>query len=101
MKTGKALVDIVAKDGLEWMKVSLITNHRMLMDKAREGWVGSSSEDSDEEGSDAGSGTKKEEDDPDSGIPIVKMSEALVQAAKEVRIRTKNPQVRLLPPVAT
>lgn len=93
IRKGKALVDVVTKDGLEWIKVSLITNHRMLMDKAREGWAGDSS--SDDEDEDSGSGS---DDDPDSGIPIVRMSEALAHAAETVRIRTRNPLVRLILP---
>ncbi|KAF2156572.1 hypothetical protein K461DRAFT_272622 [Myriangium duriaei CBS 260.36] len=93
VKAGKALVDIVARDGMEWIKVSLITNHRMLMDKAREGWSAYSSDEDD--GSD---GASVDSDDPDSNIPVVKMSEALLEASMEVRIRTKHPQVRLLLP---
>ncbi|GAM89052.1 hypothetical protein ANO11243_070860 [Dothideomycetidae sp. 11243] len=92
VKSGKALVDVVAGNGLEWIKVSLISNHRMLMDKAREGWGGDSSED---DCSDAESTTS---DDPDSGIPLVKMSEALLEAAKEIRIRAQHPHIRLLLP---
>lgn len=86
VRAGKALVDVVTRDGLEWIKVSLVTNHRMLMDKAREGWGGSSDEDSDAS------------DDADSGIPLVRMAESLAEAAKEVRIRTKHPRIRLLLP---
>ncbi|PSK42856.1 UPF0415 protein [Elsinoe australis] len=94
VKTGKALVDVVAADGLEWIKVSLVTNHRMIMDKAREGWVEDSSDedDSDEEN------IKSPADDPDGDIPIVKMGEAMLQASKEVRIRTKYPTVRMILP---
>ena len=86
VRAGKALVDIVTNDGLEWIKVSLVTNHRMLMDKAREGWGGSSDEDSDAS------------DDANSGIPLVRMAESLAEAAKEVRIRTRHPHIRLLLP---
>jgi len=86
VRAGKALVDIVTSDGLEWIKVSLVTNHRMLMDKAREGWGGSSDEDSDAS------------DDANSGIPLVRMAESLAEASKEVRIRTKHPRIRLLLP---
>lgn len=95
VKVGKSLVDVVAKDGSEWIKVSLITNHRMLMDKAREGWGGYSSDEESDSGSDVGSVAS---DDPDGAIPVVKMSMALLEASKEVRIRTKNPTVRLILP---
>ena len=94
-RKGKALVDVVAKDGLEWIKVSLVTNHRMLMEKAKEGWGnGSSSEDEDDTGSEGtldGQGA-------DDGIPIVRMTQGLVHAAGMIRIRTRHPQIRLVLP---
>ncbi|KAG8632148.1 hypothetical protein KVT40_001288 [Elsinoe batatas] len=94
VKPGKALVDVVSKEGLEWIKVSLVTNHRMIMDKAREGWAGDSSEEDDSDSD----GSAKSADDPDASIPVVKMGEAMLAAAKEVRIRTKHPRVRMVLP---
>ena len=88
VRKGRALVDVVTGDGLEWIKVSLVTNHRMLMDKAREGWGGDSSDESEQE----------DTDDPDSGIPIVRVTSSLVEAARTVRIRTKHPRIRIILP---
>ncbi|KAF4551130.1 Hypothetical protein D9617_14g075860 [Elsinoe fawcettii] len=94
VKSGKALVDVVAREGLEWIKVSLVTNHRLIMDKAREGWAEDSSED---EGSDSDASATSA-GDPDASIPVVKVGEAMLAASKEVRIKTKTPHVRMVLP---
>ncbi|KAK8219919.1 hypothetical protein M8818_000334 [Zalaria obscura] len=86
-----ALVDVVTRDGLEWIKVSLITNNRLLHDMAKQGWeVGDSSS---EEGDSAGN-----EDDDEYDIPLVKMAKDLLRAAEGVRIRTRHPQICLILP---
>lgn len=94
-----ALVDIVAKDGLEWTKVSLITNNRLLFDKAKQGWEDepSSSEDS---SSDNEQDTKSNASsaDGDSQIPLVRMTTDLLHAARTIKIRTKHPRVTLILP---
>ncbi|PNS17616.1 UPF0415 protein [Sphaceloma murrayae] len=96
VKTGKALIDVVADNGLEWIKVSLVTNHRMIMDKAREGWAeGDSSSEEDHSDED---GIKLPSDDPDGDIPIVKIGESMLEASRETRIRTKYPTVRMILP---
>jgi DNA/RNA-binding domain of Phe-tRNA-synthetase-like protein len=94
-------VDVVAGDGLEWFKVSLLSNNRLLFDKAKLGWEDASSseeeEDDDEEAEKKEEfGSKKEEDDND--VPLVKMTKDLVRAAKEVKIRTRSPRITLVLP---
>lgn len=93
-RKSKTYVDVVAKDGLEWIKVSLITNHRIMMDKAREGWCAQDS-DSDAESKD---GSDDSHDDVDDGIPIVRIAESLAEAAKLVRLKTRHPHIRLMLP---
>jgi hypothetical protein len=100
-KQNSALVDVVAGDGLEWFKVSLLSNNRLLFDKAKLGWEDASSseeeEDDDEEAEKKEEfGSKKEEDDND--VPLVKMTKDLVRAAKEVKIRTRSPRITLVLP---
>jgi hypothetical protein len=99
-KQNSALVDVVAGDGLEWFKVSLLTNNRLLFDKAKLGWEDASSseeeEDSEDEGKKEEFGSKKEDDDND--VPLVKMTKDLVRAAKEVKIRTNSPTITLVLP---
>jgi hypothetical protein len=99
-KQNSALVDVVAGDGLEWFKVSLLTNNRLLFDKAKLGWEDASSseeeEDSENEDKRGELGSKKEDDDND--VPLVKMTKDLVRAAKEVKIRTNSPKITLVLP---
>lgn len=100
-KQNSALVDVVAGDGLQWFKVSLLTNNRLLFDKAKLGWEDASSsedEDSDEEAEPKQEfGSKKDEAD-DNDVPLVKMTKDLVRAAKEVKIRTRSPKITLVLP---
>jgi hypothetical protein len=72
-------VDIVARNGLEWVKVSTITERRMIFDLAKSGWV---------EGD-----TSDDEDDFDSD-GLLKVVGSLVQVAKSVRMKYRNPTVR-------
>ncbi|KAH0040315.1 hypothetical protein KCU78_g1161, partial [Aureobasidium melanogenum] len=98
-KQNSALVDVVAGDGLEWFKVSLLTNNRLLFDKAKLGWedASSSEEDEDEDIHGQQDAKEKEKDDKDD-VPLVKMTKDLVRAAKEVRIRTRSPKITLVLP---
>lgn len=100
-KQNSALVDVVAGDGLEWFKVSLLTNNRLLFDKAKLGWEDASSteeeDDSGDEDKKEEMGSKKEEAD-DNDVPLVKMTKDLVRAAKEVKIRTNSPRITLVLP---
>jgi hypothetical protein len=102
-KQNSALVDVVAGDGLEWFKVSLLSNNRLLFDKAKLGWEDASSSEEEEDDDDDEQektkeefGSKKEEDDND--VPLVKMTKDLVRAAKEVKIRTRSPRITLVLP---
>lgn len=104
-KKQSALVDIVGKNGLEWTKVSLITNTRLLFDKAKQGWeeVSSSEDDDDDDNEEYGvkvgekiKNGKEEEDDND--VPLVRMAKDLFKAANVVRIRTNHPRIRLVLP---
>ncbi|KAK6004867.1 hypothetical protein QM012_007646 [Aureobasidium pullulans] len=99
-KQNSALVDVVAGDGLEWFKVSLLTNNRLLFDKAKLGWedASSSEEEEDEDEDGVGKEKEKEKDDDQDDVPLVKMTKDLVRAAKEVKIRTKSPKITLVLP---
>ena len=46
-----ALVDIVAQDGEQWIKVSTVTEKRLLFELAKQGWEFSGSSDDENEGS--------------------------------------------------
>ena len=83
-------IDIVSDSGLTWTKVSTITERRLVMEMAKNGWNwgGSDSEDEDLDTS------TKEDDDMD--IPIVKMAITLANLAKESRIRYRTPHVHFV-----
>lgn len=100
-KQNSALVDVVAGDGLQWFKVSLLTNNRLLFDKAKLGWEDASSsedEESDEEAETKQEVENKKEEADDNDVPLVKMTKDLVRAAKEVKIRTRSPKITLVLP---
>jgi hypothetical protein len=80
------MVDIVAQDGLEWVKVSTITSRRLVLDMAKAGWDW---DDSSDEEYDALS-------DDDDSEGILKQAEALIKAAKATRVRYCQPKVRML-----
>jgi hypothetical protein len=87
-----AIVDIVADDGAEWIKVSTVTERRLLWDLARQGWNpaddSSDSEDAaSRQNSDSGS---------DSEVGIVRMAQALYTASRHIRVRYKHPRVHLV-----
>lgn len=88
------LVDVVAENGLEWIKVSTITERRLLFEMAKEGWE-----------TYAGSGDEEEMGDDDSDqlertgkLELVRVAEDLKHAAQEVRVRFQHPRVRFVLP---
>lgn len=90
-KNAAVTVDAITDDGLTWIKVSLVTNTRLLFDLAKQGWH---SDGSDEEDGDVVFGA--DEDDLD--VPLVKNAKDLCQAAKSYRARTRIPAVHLILP---
>lgn len=80
-----AWVDIVAQDGSEWIKVSTLTEKRILFDLAKAGW----DEDSSADDQDGG------EDEPEG---LLKQAEALAKTARATRIRYRHPKVRIVLP---
>lgn len=92
-KKGKtsALVDIVAADGMEWIRVSTTSEKRLLFDLAKLGWQNDS--DSDEEMDDAPPVNWEDEDDDDQ-VEIVKNARELARAARANPMRGHAPKVR-------
>jgi hypothetical protein len=81
------LVDIVAQDGSEWVKVSTLTEKRLLFDMAKAGWVDDSSSE--------GSGDEDRDDEPEG---LLKQAEALIKASKATRVLYRHPKVRIVLP---
>ncbi len=98
-KTAKysVLVDIIAEDGLEWIKVSTVTENRLLHELAKEGWNMDDSESDSETRSGDGYGNS----DNEPGLQLVKAARDLTQATKSFRIRCRHPKVRIILPRLT
>ena len=98
----RALVDIVADDGEEWIKVSSVTKRRLLFDVAKEGW-GRFGEDA---ASPPSSPSSEQPPPPRDGdvqadlpeIPLLLAARALTTAARANRTRGIIPRVRLALP---
>jgi hypothetical protein len=83
------VVSIVAKSGLEWIKVSSITEKRIIWDLTKSGWVADSSSEESED---------IEEDNDDESEGLLKQVEALVKACQATRVRYQHPKIRLVLP---
>ena len=98
-------MDIVAQDGAEWVKVSTITETRLLFELAKAGWeCADSADDSGEEDEKwcsldgAHAGRENGKDDDDGRVELVKLAEDLKKAASCVRVRYHHPTVRFVLP---
>ena len=85
-----ALVDIVAEEGRDWIRVSTVSEKRLLFDLAKLGWMNDS--DSDDDMPDAQS-NNWEEDDDDDQVDVVKHARELARAARANPIRGRPPNV--------
>ena len=97
-KRRSALVDIVAVDGEEWIKVSTVTEHRLLFEIAKAQWEeGDSSASEDEEDL----STWKEGNAATSFVErmdLVRSADDLQRASQAHRTRYSTPRVRIVLP---
>ncbi|OAL46329.1 hypothetical protein IQ07DRAFT_590496 [Pyrenochaeta sp. DS3sAY3a] len=93
-KKGKpaALVDIVAEEGMQWIRVSTLSEKRLLFDLAKLGWMNDSDSDSDDDMLDAPA-NNWEDDDDDDQVDVVRNARELARAAKANPIRGRPPKV--------
>lgn len=87
-----ALVDIVSCDGLEWTKVSTISEKRLLFDLAKLGWQNDGFSDDDEDDAEDHRNTSIDSDDEDE-VPLVKSAKDLAKAAAVNRTMGKHPRI--------
>ena len=92
-----ASVDIVSEDGREWIKVSTVTEHRLLFEISKARWESADSSDSEDETDKGLAGSRKENAILDR-LDLVQAVNGLVQASKEHRIRYRNPKIRVVLP---
>lgn len=107
-KRKSVFVDIVADDGAEWVKVSTISESRLLFEMAKKGWE----RDSEDEGlsdDETGGKTRRtvlrnfdgeepEDDDDDDELELIKLARDLRKAADATRIRYRHPRLRVVLP---
>ncbi|KIW98025.1 uncharacterized protein Z519_01609 [Cladophialophora bantiana CBS 173.52] len=94
----ETLVDIVADNGLQWIKISTLTEKRLLFEMAKEGWekYGDFGEDSNTEG-----GQVPETDRGGmrtSKLELLRLAEDLKISAQGVRVQFRHPQIQLVLP---
>lgn len=95
------LVDIVADDGEEWVKVSTISENRLSFEMAEKGWE----KDSDDEGEEGGGSRtvlRNDEngngDEDDDEVGLIKLAIDMRKAASATRVAYKHPKVRFVIP---
>ncbi|OJD25946.1 hypothetical protein ACJ73_02685 [Blastomyces percursus] len=97
------LVDIVADNGEEWVKVSTVTSGRLLFELAKRGWemgCDSTGEDGEEQGVEVYrlQNDDDSDDDDEDAIELVKLATDMKKAATLVRVRYKHPRIRFVLP---
>ncbi|KAF4283485.1 hypothetical protein KXW98_000786 [Aspergillus fumigatus] len=100
-KRKSVFVDIVADDGEEWVKVSTISETRLLFEMAKKGWEADS-----EDGGDAETRTVLrnydnddfDSDEDDDEVELIKLACDMRKAANATQIRYKHPRLRFVIP---
>ena len=102
-----ALVDIVARNGEEWIKVSTITEGRLVFEIAKAQWEAADSSSSGVEEYESNTmdgkldGQNKSSQDKEAvldRIELVKIADDLLRASNAHRVHYKHPQVRIVLP---
>ncbi|CAI7584605.1 unnamed protein product [Penicillium glandicola] len=101
-KRKSVFVDIVADDGEEWVKVSTLSESRLLFEMAKKGWEGESDED---EWSDNGGKGRtilqnfdEEDGDDDDELELIKLARDLRKASDATRVKYRHPRLRVVIP---
>ena len=84
----------MARNGAEWVKVSTVTETRLLFERAKAGWEDAWSS----SGSEPADENTSEDSAEDEGVGLVKLAEDLRKASMAVRVRYRHPQVRFVLP---
>lgn len=99
-RKGSIVVDVVADDGAAWIKVSTITEKRLLLEMAKEGWEGYEGESNDEHSdSDEASGKYPGANHyKGHDLDILRLAAEMKLAASAVRVRYCHPKVHFVLP---
>lgn len=87
-----ALADIVAEEGSQWLRVSTLSEKRLLFDLAKLGWMNDSDSDDDMPDGRPSDG----DDDDEDQVDIVRSARELARAAKANPIRGRPPKVHII-----
>ena len=110
LKRHSTAVDVVAEGGCLWIKVSNLSERRLLLDMAKEGWEwdansesdcngDSDNDDNENVGGETGNMASKSTEERDGlTLPLLKMVEDLLKQAKMARLKHTHPRVKLLLP---
>ncbi|KAJ5246538.1 Protein of unknown function DUF1308 [Penicillium chermesinum] len=100
-KRKSVLVDVVADDGEEWVKVSTMSESRLLFEMAEKGWE-RDSEDEFSDGEKAPRTVLRNFDDEDSDeedeLELIKLARGLRKAADATLVRYRHPRLRIVLP---
>ncbi|KIY03767.1 uncharacterized protein Z520_00458 [Fonsecaea multimorphosa CBS 102226] len=94
----ETLVDIIADNGLQWIKISTLTEKRLLFEMAKEGWEKYGDFDDDSDTEDAHVPEIDNDGMRTSKLELVRLAEDLKIAAQEVRVQFRHPQIRFVLP---
>ena len=95
-KKHSVLLDIVSDDGSEWIKVSTITDRRLLFEMAKDGWEAYGDESEPEADTSGGENSKWIE--RSGRLELLKLAEDMKHAARRVRVRYRHPRIRFILP---
>ncbi|KAL2438599.1 hypothetical protein ABEF95_012008 [Exophiala dermatitidis] len=88
------LVDIVAENGLEWIKISTITEKRLLFEMAKEGWESYADFSDESEADDSSAGATNR----NGKLELIRIAEDLKLASRTVRVQFQHPRIRFVLP---
>lgn len=101
-------VDIICDGGEEWVKVSTITETRLLFEMAEKGWERDEDGETDDEigkgsvdtraGRPILLGSDSESLDDDGEIGLIKLAADMTKAARVTRVRYRHPRIRIVLP---
>lgn len=102
-KRKSVFVDIVADDGEEWVKVSTISETRLLFEMAKKGWerdddTDFSSGEEYERGDRTVLRNTEDEDDDEGEIELIKLAREMRKASAATRVGYRHPRVRFVIP---
>ncbi|KAF2742173.1 hypothetical protein M011DRAFT_472407 [Sporormia fimetaria CBS 119925] len=93
-----ALVDIVAREGREWIRVSTTNDRRLVFELAKQGWRHDSDSDSDDDDQDTRQQAAHDDSDDEDDPEILRNARDLARAARANPVRGHAPQVRIVLP---